>query len=64
LEHYAKAFAAEEQRQDRVKEKICRLLDEATPRHHDSRTEQCIGQLEEMLEAVLGLLRRLNGKIY
>ena len=58
LDRYARVAAAEEQRQERVKEKLRRLLAEATPRHNNSRTEKRLAELEEKLEAVLELLRK------
>ena len=58
LDKYARAAAKEEQRQDRVKEKIRRLLNEATPRYHHDRADQRLDELEAKLNAVLELLRK------
>ena len=57
LEHYAKAAAAEEQRQDRAKEKIRRLLAEATPRHQPGPIDQRLTVIEAKLDLIVGLLQ-------
>ena len=58
LDKYARAAAKEEQRQNTVKEKIRKLLNEATPRYHHDRADQRLDELEAKLEAVLELLRK------
>ena len=57
LEHYAKAAAQEEQRQGRVKEKIRRLLAEATPRHQPCPIDQRLAVIEAKLDLIVGLLQ-------
>ena len=58
LDKYARAAAKEEQRQNTVKEKIRKLLNEATPRYHHDRANQRLDELEAKLNAVLDLLRK------